>query len=316
MEIEQLKATFLNTQPILEVQTSGSTGVPKIIQLPKKYMEASAKMTLGFLNLKEGDRALLCMSPHHIGGIMMVVRAMLGNLILEVVEPTARPLKELTGDFDFVAMVPYQVEASLEDLPHIKKLIIGGGPISPELEGKLRDFPNEIYHTYGMTETISHIAMRRVNGEDCDWFKTMPGVRLSCDERGCLVIDAPQIGVESLVTNDLVELQDKQIFKWLGRADNVVNSAGLKLHPETIEKKIGAVGYPYFLAGIPDKKLGESLVMIVEAEEKLGLEHFTDSFENLGKYEVPKKVFCTPHFAMTESGKLNRNETLRLLNLR
>lgn len=316
MTIEELKAKFNDGQPTLEVQTSGSTGVPKIIQLPKKYMEASAKMTLTFLNLKEGERAVLCMSPEHIGGIMMIIRAMIGNLKLEVVEPSARPLKELSDDFDFVAMVPYQVEASLEGLPRIKKLIIGGGPISTDLEAKLKDLPNEIYHTYGMTETISHIAMRRVNGEDNDWFKTMSGVTLSQDSRGCLVIDAPQIGVENLVTNDLVKLKDHQTFKWLGRADNVVNSAGLKLHPETIEKKMGAVGCPYFLAGIPDDKLGESLVMIVETEEVPSLEEFRHSFENLSKYEIPKKVLAISQFAMTDSGKLNRRETLRLLNLR
>ena len=313
--IQRLIEEYKSSSADFEVQTSGSTGVPKRIRISKKHMEASAKMTLSFLNLKEGDRALLCMSPAHIGGIMMVVRSVVGELNLEVVEACARPLEKVGGEFDFVAMVPYQVEASLEDLHRIKNLIVGGGPISPELENQLKNLPNKIYHTYGMTETISHVAMRSVNGRDNEWFQAMPGVVFSTDERGCLVIDAPQIGVKGLITNDLVELKSPTTFKWLGRFDNVVNSAGLKLHPESIEKKIGPIGYPYFLAGIPDTKLGESLVMIVQADHSMELNDLKESFGMLHKYEVPKKVFTLAAFEMTESGKLNRRKTIDLLNL-
>lgn len=311
---KEVIARFQDDSLEMEVHTSGSTGVPKSIRIPKRYMEASAKMTLTFLGLQKGDRALLCMSPAHIGGIMMVIRALLGELKLEVVEPSARPLENLDGSFDFAAMVPYQVEASMDDLHRIKNLIIGGGPISPELEERLKVLPNNIYHTYGMTETISHIAMRKVNGADNEWFKVMPDVELKTDARGCLVINAPNLGASGIVTNDLVELEDSKTFKWLGRIDNVVNSAGLKLHPESIEQKIGSIGQPYFLAGIKDPKLGESLVMIVEGDtpEQSKLDQY---FTGLHKYEMPKQVFSISHFRMTESGKLSRRATLEFLKL-
>ncbi|WP_417590191.1 AMP-binding protein [Owenweeksia hongkongensis] len=308
--VERILREFKDQNNFMEVQTSGSTGVPKIIKIEKSHMRASAQMTLDFLGLQKGNKALLCMSPAHIGGIMMMMRAELGDLNLTIVEPSARPLENLEGNFDFVAMVPYQVAASIDDLHRIKKLIIGGGPISPDLEDQLRNLPNEIYHTYGMTETISHIAMRRVNGSDNETFKTLPGIEIYLDERGCLVINAPALGVKDLATNDLVELKSADSFVWLGRHDNVVNSAGVKLHPESIEKKIGDIGYPYFLAGVQDTKFGESLVMVVESDEPMEFETIKNHFQALGKYEIPKQIFTVPKFVMTESGKLNRKETL------
>lgn len=314
MRVDQVLSGFKDQKDFMEVQTSGSTGVPKMIKIKKEHMRASAQMTLDFLKLKVREKALLCMSPSHIGGIMMIVRSEIGDMDLTIVEPSARPLKNIEGDFDFVAMVPYQVAASLEDLHQIKKLIIGGGPIAPDLENKLRSLPNEIYHTYGMTETISHIAMRRVNSADNEVFKVLPGIDIYLDERDCLVINASALGVKDLPTNDLVELKSTDSFVWLGRYDNVVNSAGVKLHPESIEKKIGDVGYPYFLAGISDSKFGESLVMVVESDESMELEAFKNYFQTLGKYEIPKRIFTVSKFAMTESGKLNRKETLKDIN--
>lgn len=309
--VEQVLSNFGDKSDFMEVHTSGSTGVPKTIKIKKTHMRASAHMTLDFLDLKKGDKALLCMSPSHIGGIMMVLRSELGSLDLTVVEPSAKPLENIIGDFDFVAMVPYQVAASMEDLHRVKKLIIGGGPISSDLENLLIALPNEIYHTYGMTETISHIAMRHVNGEDNNVFKVLPGIEIEQDDRSCLVINAPALGVVSLPTNDLVELKSSESFVWLGRYDNVVNSAGLKLHPESIEKKIGDTGYPFFLAGMPDAKFGESLIMVVESEKQFSIEDFKDHFQSLGKYEIPKRVFSVAQFEMTESGKLSRKETLK-----
>lgn len=313
MSITKVLAEFNDESSYMEVQTSGSTGVPKLIKIDKAHMRASAKMTLDFLRLEKEDKALLCMSVAHIGGIMMVVRSEIGGLDLTIVPASARPLERLSENFDFVAMVPYQVAASLNDLHRIKKLIIGGGPISPDLENKLKDFPNEIYHTYGMTETISHIAMRRVNGADNEVFTALPEVFLSQDERGCLVINAPSLGVEGLVTNDIVDLKSTNSFVWLGRFDNVVNSAGVKLHPESIEKKIGDIGFPYFLAGIANSKFGESLIMMVQGKDKMSIQDFQKHFENLGKYEIPKQVFTVSKFTMTGSGKLNRKETLKTI---
>lgn len=313
MSITKVLAEFNDESSYMQVQTSGSTGVPKLIKIDKAHMRASAKMTLDFLRLEKGGKSLLCMSVAHIGGMMMVVRSEIGDLDLTVVPASARPLENRDENFDFVAMVPYQVASSLNDLHRIKKLIIGGGPISPDLEGKLADLPNEIYHTYGMTETISHIAMRRVNSADNEVFTALPEVFLSQDERGCLVINAPSLGVEGLITNDIVDLKSTNSFVWLGRFDNVVNSAGVKLHPESIEKKIGSIGRPYFLAGIPDAKFGESLIMAVEGEDKMSIQDFQKQFVNLGKYEIPKQVFTVSKFVMTDSGKLNRKETLKTI---
>lgn len=297
------------------VHTSGSTGKPKSIRLNKKHMKASAEMTLQFLTIGENDSCLLCMSPSHIGGIMMVVRAIVGNLRLTEVQPQARPLQGVDGDFDFVAMVPYQVEASLKDLHRIKKLIIGGGPISSALEKQLKGLPNEIYHTFGMTETISHIAMRRVNGKDSEVFHTLPGIRVSTDSRNCLKIDAPMLGVSDLQTNDIVELINSSSFIWKGRIDNVVNSAGVKLHPELIERKIENFPYPFFLTGIPDEKFGQKLIMIIEASSLPSQSQIEWHLKALHKYELPKAYFHIAKFSRTASGKLDRLATLNQMQL-
>lgn len=297
-----------------EVKTSGSTGDPKPILLSRKYMEASARKTLTFLNLKRGDRALLCLPVSKVGGMMMLMRWALGELDLYTVEPMAQPLKKLRGNFDFVAMVPYQVAQSLEDVPRIKKLIIGGGPISPSLEKDLKNLPNEIYHTYGMTETISHVAMRRINGNtDFSLYKAMPGISFNVDERDCLIIHAPHIGVKNLLTNDVVKLISAESFEWIGRVDNVVNSGGIKLYPEEIEQKIGELGMDYFLASLPDEQLGQKLIMVVDKDSSLSEAAIRKRLQFLKKYEIPKSVFFLP-ILKTVNGKLKRHSTLRQLH--
>ncbi|MGB0178160.1 MAG: O-succinylbenzoic acid--CoA ligase, partial [Owenweeksia sp.] len=175
---------------------------------------------------------------------------------------------------------------------------------------KLKDHPGEIWHTYGMTETISHVAMRRVNGSDNDVFRALPGVSFQVDQRGCLVINAPDIGVENLLTNDTVELVDTTSFRWLGRFDNVVNSGGIKLHPEAIESKIGEWGQPFFLAGVPDDALGEKLIMVVESEQPVLKSQLKSLFKGFAPYEVPKEIRTVSTFEYTANGKLNRPATL------
>lgn len=295
------------------IRTSGSTGKPKIIQIKKEYMLASAKKTLKALNLRAGDRSLLCLPIHKVGGVMMIVRALLGELDLWITEPSAKPLQDVEGEFDFVAMVPYQVSQSQADLHRVKKLIIGGGPVNSELERKLRDHQGEVYHTYGMTETISHIALRRININKREPFKALKNVEHSLDDRSCLVIDAPDIGVRKLVTNDIVDLHNSQSFTWKGRYDNVVNSGGLKLFPEEIEQRLGELGYNYFLFGEPDPKLGERLAMLVETSEKLSQDVFKDALEDLDRYERPKAIYTTKQFEYGEGGKVNRKASIGFL---
>lgn len=310
--IERFLETFLDEKEDFHVYTSGSTGKPKGIRIQKEYMETSAQKTLDFLGINKGDKALLCLPTDKIAGIMMLVRWFVGRLDLYPVEATARPLEKAEGEFDFAAMVPYQVSASLDQLHRIRKLIIGGASINPSLEEKLQSLPSKIYQTYGMTETISHVAMRRVNGQRrSQSYEAMPGVSFSLDSRSCLVINSPEIGVKSLVTNDVVELESPERFIWKGRYDNVVNSGGVKLHPELIEKKIGPLKVEYFLAGIPDKGLGEKLVMLVESEEEFGPEYFEEAFTALDIYEKPKEIIGVASFSKTPNGKIRRKETVK-----
>ncbi len=302
---------FNNPQTYLEIQTSGSTGAPKTIRLPKEHMKASALKTLRFLKVKPGDRALLCLPTDKVGGLMMLMRWWVGKLDLHIVEPQSRPLENLVGNFDFAAMVPYQASQSLDQLGCIQKLIIGGGPVPPDLETKLREKrTGEVWHTYGMTETISHVAMRRLNAGGSDHFKAMDGVHFDIDERNCLVIHSPDIGVKNLITNDVVELLSPHEFKWLGRYDNVVNSGGVKLFPEAIEAKMGGWDYPFFLAGKPDKDLGHKLVMLVETARAIKKEEVKHLFQKLTPYEIPKEIINLARFEYTSNGKLNRPETL------
>ncbi len=297
---------FLSENKTLEAKTSGSTGSPKTILLIKNAMRASAKNTLDFLNIKPNEKILLCLSAHHIAGKMMLVRWLVGGLDLYETETSATPLDEITGAFDFAAMVPYQAQQSLNQLHRIRKIILGGGGISLEFEKELLEIPSEIFHTYGMTETLSHVAMRKIDGKSPQVFTALPNVEFSLDERNCLIINASHIGVKNLMTNDVVELMDAQHFIWKGRIDNVVNSAGVKLFPEEIEKKIGDIGRDYFLAGVPDEKLGEKLVMVVEGEFSEAVEKQVGTI-NFLKYEKPKELLFVKYFKKTANGKIIRD---------
>ncbi len=310
-EIGSFVKEYFSDSNSYDVYTSGSTGKPKKISIPKAYMKASAQKTLRALVINPGDSCLLCLPTDRIGGIMMLVRWLEGNLDLYVATPEATPLNNFSREFDFAAMVPYQVEHSIDKIEKVKKLIIGGAAISGDLEEKLKTKSTLVYHTYGMTETISHVALRNLKGENPNVFEALPEVTFATDNRGCLIINAPDIGVQSLVTNDVVELQDSKSFIWKGRIDNVVNSGGVKLYPEDIEQKIGGIGFPFFLFAIPDQKLGEKLVMLVEARGILSIEQFKRSFESLSKYEKPKKVFTISKFIKTAGDKLDRKATVR-----
>lgn len=309
--VNEFLEQFLNDQTSFRVSTSGSTGIPKTIEIQKQHMRASARKTVQFLGLKPKDTSLLCLPVEKIAGIMMLVRWLEGCLDLHPVEPTSQPLEKEAGNFRFSAMVPLQVKNSLTELQRVKKLIIGGGPVDAELEQRLRPLPGDIFHTYGMTETISHVAMRRINGEEAqDFFQAIPGVSFALDERKCLVITAPDIGVEAMPTNDVVELLDDQRFLWVGRADNVVNSGGVKLHPELLEQKLGDADFGYFLAGMPDQQLGEKLVMLVDRKAIPHQQQLRDFLQDLEGYERPREVYAAD-FYYAVNGKLQRKKILR-----
>jgi len=297
---------WFDNNPYIDINTSGSTGTPKTIRVEKQAMVNSALATGDFFNLAPGNKALHCLPAKYIAGKMMFVRGFILGLDMDFVAPNSTPLKKNDTIYDFAAMVPLQAKNSLEELKNVKKVIIGGVYIHRTLEDALAELPTEVYETYGMTETITHIAAKRV-GEQA--FTVLPNVTISYDDNNCLVIHAPRISDEVIVTNDLVELVNENQFIFLGRFDNVVNSGGIKLIPEQIEEKLsGKIHSRFMFGGLPDEKLGEKLVLILEGDERTLEPHV---FEELDKYERPKAILFVPKFAETETGKMKRKEILK-----
>lgn len=306
---------WLDGNDFITVKTSGSTGVPKEIKLQKKNIANSAEATVNYFDLKENTKALLCLSSEYIAGKMMLVRAMMAGWDLYTTAPEKNPLDKTERNFDFSAMVPYQVFHSLKDLHKVKKLIIGGGAVSSELEQQLQQVSTSVFATYGMTETISHIAVRPINGkEKSAIFSALPKVDFSQTENGCLRIHASEISEENVVTNDVVELLSPTSFKFIGRIDNVINTGGVKVHPEVIEEKLSLhIKQPFFIASEKDDALGERVILIVESERQLQMEDYSKAFETLSVYEKPKKVYTTAQFIYTETAKVKRAEVLKIL---
>src|SRR5690606_6077881 len=292
----------------ITLKTSGTTGTPKEITVSKQAMVYSALATGTFFNLYPKDKILCCMPVNFIAGKMMFIRAFVLGLELDFVKPNLSPLLKLDKEYDFCAMTPMQVENSLEQLHQVKQVIIGGAKVSSDLEEKLLPLSTICYETYASTETLTHIAARKIGSE---YFELLPDISITTDQRGCLIIDAPRISSQTIITNDLVQIKSENEFKWLGRIDNVINSGGIKLFPEIIEAKLTSkIGMPFFMGGIPDSVLGEKLVLIVESSP---FELENDIFDGLEKYEKPKKVFFIPNFTLTESGKIKRKEIVRQL---
>ena len=333
MTLEEFLDEWNNDSERVLVHTSGSTGTPKPLWVEKRRMEASARITCDFLGLKEGDTALLCMPLDYIAGKMMVVRSLVRKLKLMVVEPTGHPLAahQLPRGLTFAAMVPMQVYNSLqvpeerERLRQIRHLIIGGGAIDDALARELKDFPNYVWSTYGMTETLSHIALRRLNGaEASEWYTPFDNVRISQSEDGCLVIDAPEVCAERLVTNDIVEISQGR-FRVVGRKDNVICSGGIKIQAEEVERALKPhLHVPFMITKRKDEKFGEIVVMMVECRgeriEERG-ERIEDSLktrlqrlcrEHLPKYWQPRDFVFVERIPMTETGKIARRQAEEL----
>ena len=333
MTLEEFTSDFLASSPLIEVKTSGSTGTPKRMLVEKSRMRASAKMTCDFLNLKEGDTALLCMPLDYIAGKMVVVRSIERQLHLISVKPSGHPLSDLSlGDqvayFQananrlFAAMVPMQVYNSLqvdveaERLRSIHNLIIGGGAIDDKLALQLKDFPHAVWSTYGMTETLSHIALRRLNGsETSEWYRPFDSVKVSINEEGCLVIDAPLVHEGKLVTNDRAELRERDgkiEFKILGRKDNVIDSGGIKIQIEEVEKKLKPfLSSPYMITKGPDEKFGETVILLTEQNNIAEVSEIC--MKALPKYWQPHYIFHVDKIPMTETSKPARAQAQKLI---
>ena len=346
MTLEDFLSEWNNDSDRVLVHTSGSTGKPKPMMVEKKRMLNSARITCDFLGLKPGDSALLCMSLDYIAGKMVVVRSIERHLHLISVSPSGHPLKDINlkdangkdvnGEITFAAMVPMQVYNTLqvpeerERLTHIRHLIIGGGAIDASLEKELRSLPGNIaiWSTYGMTETLSHIALRRINGaETSEWYQPFDSVKISQTEEGCLVIDAPLVCAETLVTNDIVEIEsyiynkvEKTRFRIKGRKDNVICSGGIKIQIEEVEALLKPhLEKPFMLAKKKDEKFGEIAVLLTEDEDLKKVEATIrrllsgksddsnkSSESKSHKYWIPREYLHVDHLPLTETGKPKR----------
>ena len=333
MTLEDFLSEWNNDSDRVLVHTSGSTGKPKPMMVEKKRMLNSARITCDFLGLKPGDSALLCMSLDYIAGKMVVVRSIERHLHLISVPPSGHPLKDVDEEITFAAMVPMQVYNTLqvpeerERLNRIRHLIIGGGAIDATLEQELQSLPGDIaiWSTYGMTETLSHIALRRINGDEpSEWYQPFDSVHISQTEEGCLVIDAPQVCAETLVTNDIVEIEpyiynkvEKLRFRIKGRKDNVICSGGIKIQIEEVETLLKPhLEKPFMLAKKKDGKFGEIAVLLSEDEDIKRVEAtvrrlLSDESEKSSdhkkyKYWIPKEFRYVEHLPLTETGKPKR----------
>ena len=317
MSLDEFLEEWNNPSPYVHVQTSGSTGAPKPMLVEKQRMLNSARITCDFLGLREGDTALLCMSLDYIAGKMMVVRSIERGLKLISVEPSGHPLSTPHSPLSFAAMVPMQVYNSLqvpeekERLMRIRHLIIGGGAIDDALASALKTFPNHVWSTYGMTETLSHIALRRLNGpEASEWYTPFPSVKVSLNEDSCLVIDAPLVCPSRLVTNDIAELSSGTVpnmkFRILGRKDNVICSGGIKIQIETVERQLRThLQAPFLITKRPDAKFGEAVVLLTEGAVDEGRRVCA---QVLPKYNQPKAYLHVDKIPLTATGKPARKE--------
>lgn len=309
---------WFDNSDAVTVHTSGSTGIPKEIHLSKEMMRNSARMTNRFFGLNSSATALLCLPASYIAGKMMLVRAIAGGFNLVTVEPKANPFIGIKEKIDFAAITPYQLSYSLETLKttSIKNIIVGGGHIPSRLEEQTSQIPVAVYETYGMTETASHIALRRVNGKlKADAFTALDGVHIRQDKRGCLIINAPRLSSNELITNDLVELTSENSFRWLGRADSVINSGGVKIFPEQVEKKLEKIlTSNYFITALPDEELGNKAVLILETERYSAFDEqelIKKMQSLLHKYEIPKEIHYLPKFIYSAGNKILREKVIQ-----
>jgi O-succinylbenzoic acid--CoA ligase len=307
---------WLNKEDHLYVATSGSTGQPKQIKLMKQAMVNSAIATGNFFGLEPGDKALHCLPSRFIAGKMMFVRALVLGLEIDFVEPSAHPIFDYEKKYDFCALIPLQLKHTINYTQNIKTIIIGGSKVTKPLLQKIKSCESKFYETYGMTETVTHVAIRAIESKTHkaeNSFNALENVSFAQDDRGCLVIHAPKLVDHDLVTNDIVNLTSETSFKYVGRYDNVVNSGGIKLFPEQIEDKLQPViDNRFIVASEDDATLGEKLILIVEnpRDSAESIANRIKHIKDLTKYEVPKKIYIVDKFSETVNGKIQRNKTI------
>ena len=311
-------AEWYNDEDDIIMQTSGSTGKPQKITLSKANIRASAQLTQKTFDLKSGDTLLLCLPVHYIAGRMMVYRAIVLGLNLLTIEPSLNPVQHLTDHVSLASFTPMQIANAIDlyvdRLQNIDHILIGGAAVSQPMRQSIRALGLTAYESYGMTETITHVALRRMDSDRC--FHALEGVRFSVDDRGCLVVHVRHLDQQKFITNDLVDLKTNKTFQWLGRIDHVINSGGIKIIPETVEQKIALIiPNRFFVHADKDAKLGEKVALIIEdeswsSEEKV--EYEKQMRHILDAYEFPKNIYFLKPFKKTHTGKVNRHKTFQL----
>lgn len=316
-EIFNFLSDWFSNKDRFEVKTSGTTGPPKIELIPREAFIISAQITISTFNLEYGDTLLMCLPMRFVAGKMMLVRAIVGRMKLILTQPTVNPVEDLEYPITFAAFTPHQLQAILENnsdkLRLIETAIIGGSPVKSELQNQLSDLKTKFLETFGMSETLTHIAIKELNGSNSsEYFKVLKGFNIRVDENEQLIIEADHLKNSPLLTSDIVELIDSDSFKWLSRVDDVINSGGVKLYPTIIEQKLSSVIEEEFIIGKRnDKNLGESVTLFIEGESfnKNKLEVLNIEFTKLlNKYEIPKIIIFIPDFERNENGKIIRSK--------
>ncbi|MCF2443724.1 AMP-binding protein [Dyadobacter sp. CY345] len=311
------------------LHTSGSTGTPKDVLIKREQLRSSALMTGAALDLQEGTRALVCLNVNYIAGTMMLVRGMELGWDLSIVEPSSNPLLELDNiDFDFVAIVPLQLSTCLANektktkVNRLGKILLGGAPVDLSLQKEIDLLNIPVYHSYGMTETVSHIALKKLNQPKSEsHYTVLPGVNFGVDDRGCIFLQGAVTNNERIQTNDLVEITSENTFNWIGRADNVINSGGVKIVLDKVDQVIAAVFYDsgyenkFFSWYENDEKLGQKLILIIQKTgEELSAQHILEEIrKRISTYETPKHVYFVKEFIKTPTEKIDKRKTAQLL---
>lgn len=293
--------SWFDKRDYITVETSGSTGTPKSIRLKKIDMISSAKLTGKYFKLLPNSRVINCLSLNYIAGKMMLIRSLVLGWDLYLFPVSIEPIKKLKSKFDFIALTPMQLQNSLDNINYIKTIIVGGSPVNIELRDKILKLESTVFETYGMTETLTHIAVRNLSKNEIE-FSALPGIEFS-EINGCLAIDTDHLSFDTIKTNDVIKLISSKNFIWIGRKDFIINSGGIKINPEKIEKKISSnFTNKFIISSINDKFLGEKVAIVFE---KSIPKNYNTVIESLLKYEKPKIVFFLNTFPET-NGKINR----------
>jgi len=315
--VELLDFWYNPNADFLQVKTSGSTGLPKLISHSKKAIKASCLKTQNYFDLQMGQKALLCLPVRFVAGKLMVLRSVHSDLDLIVTNPSSRPLLDVDQHIDFAPMTPHQFGISLNQdkikLNAIRKILLGGAPVPFHFNESIREMNNDIYLGYGMTETITHIAVKKLNGNHLsNAFKAIEGITFAQSDNKCLIIHADHLN-GLVVTRDVVNLKSIVEFEWQGRLDNVINSGGVKIYPEVLESKIqNFIKTRFFISKLDDELLGDKTVLIIE-NQMISKDLLKSNLKlKLNKIEIPKQIYFLDEFIQTPTGKIDRHKTLKL----